>query len=70
MLVEAEVEYVAGGWPGERYTGTHTVTANAEEYESDEGIRQLLCLKARKKIADSYCFHLAQVKVTEYKRIR
>lgn len=51
MVREARVEYVAGGWPGERYAGVYEVAGNFAEGDENPEVMEGLARKARAEIA-------------------
>lgn len=65
MVATARIEYVAGGWPGERYTGSVKVSVNVEELAPEGTVTQFLKCRAVQKIAESYVMSRSQVKITK-----
>jgi hypothetical protein len=63
--VEATARYTTGGYPLEFYSGIRGVSANFNDDADDDEIREELCIRARRKIADEYGRTTPNVKITE-----
>lgn len=63
MLVKGKAEYVAGGWPGERYTGEKELSVNVEEDATLDEIKEKLTDRIRTTVATGYCMKPGQIEV-------
>lgn len=63
MIIKAKFDYIAGGWPGGRYTGQKYVTFNVADDATFEYVKERAIEYGQHETAKEYCMSIGAVTV-------
>lgn len=70
MLVEARVDYKAGGYPLPTYKGEHAVSFNIEDYADEIQVHRAIRDRARGDICVKMCFGISSITVSNIRDVK